>query len=103
ERPDARREWMELVREFVPADEREPVWKSVADRLVAGESTDEVTKFLADTGPHPDERRAIAEAAVSRLMNRYTGAGIKPVTLESAGDWRQWLAETLPEGSEESL
>ncbi|GAA5125227.1 hypothetical protein JIN84_13795 [Luteolibacter yonseiensis] len=83
-----------LVRQLVPADEREGSFAHIADQLVDENGYDKVSGFLDSVSANPEERAAAAmQVAESRLGNLASDGGVTQGEIDSL---RTWLDKQAP-------
>lgn len=89
--PEARREWVALMRDYLPEGQRD--WSALISGIPQDGKLEKVAGFMDEIDATPVERRAMAQAAVGEVLNSLTKSGT--ATPDKAAEIRTWLAETV--------
>ena len=99
-RPEDQKTYAELVRQYVPADERAGSFAHVASELVDGAGYGKVSTFLDTVGATPEERAAAAKQTAESQLASLGESG--NVTRQEVDDLREWLTRQAP-GQSDSI
>ena len=92
--PDGQMAYASLIRQLVPADEREGSFAYVVSQLVDDSGYDKVSAFLDRVQATPEERAASAKQAAESQLQTLSNSG--NVTRESIDSLREWLNHQAP-------
>jgi hypothetical protein len=92
--PADREAYAGLVRQLIPADEREGSFAHIAAQLVNGDGYDQVSSFLDSVQATPEERAAAAKQAANSEMERLGLLG--DVSRAQVDSLRAWLEKQAP-------
>lgn len=92
--PADRQAYADLVRQLVPADEREGSFAHIASQLVNGSGYDQVSSFLDSVQASPAERAAAAKQTANSQLERLGLEG--DVSRAQVDSLRTWLDKQAP-------
>ncbi len=92
--PEAQKAYAEMVRQLVPADEREGSFAHIASQLVDAEGYGKVSTFLDAVNASPEERAAAAKQTAESQLEQLGSEGT--VTRANVDQLREWLTRQAP-------
>lgn len=92
--PDDRKAYASLIRQFVPADERDGAFAQISSQLVDESGFGKVSEFLDAVHATPEERTASAKQTAESQLEMLGNKGT--VTRESVDSLREWLNRQAP-------
>jgi len=98
--PAEQQAYTDLIRQYIPADERQGSFAHIASQLVDDSGYDKVTAFLDAVQATPEERAAAAKQTADSQLEQLADEG--KVNQASVDKLRDWLKEQSP-GNVDSL
>ncbi len=92
--PTDRKAYADLVRQLIPADERQGSFAHIAAQLVDGSGYEQVSSFLDSVQASPEERAAAAKQAANSQLETLGLLG--DVTRAQVDSLRAWLDQQAP-------
>ncbi len=93
--PDAQKAYAELVRQWIPNDERGGSFADMAGKLVDGNAFSQVGDFLDSIQATPAERFAAAKQSAESQLDVLSRAGT--VTIAAVDELRTWIKQQAPD------
>ncbi len=98
--PAEQKAYTDLVRQYIPADERQGSFAHIASQLVDDSGYGKVTAFLDAVQATPEERAAAAKQTADSQLEQLADEG--KVTRQAVDQLRDWLKQQSP-GNVDSL